>query len=304
MKLVECIPNFSEGRRREVIEQIEAEIKAVPGILYLGTEADADHNRCVLTFVGEPERVGEAAFLACRKAAELIDLNKHRGEHPRIGATDVIPFVPISGVTMDECVELSRNVAKRIAYELGIPTYLYEKSATREDRRNLANIRKGEFEGLRESINTEERRPDFGEARVHPTAGATVVGARAPLIAFNVYLNTEDVECAKRIASRVREKNGGLPGVKALGFYIEKRRMAQVSMNLTDIERTTPLKAYLKVVEEAARENVKVVGSEVVGMVPVSVISEAARSALSLMDFNDEQIMEKRLLELLLEGER
>lgn len=298
MKLVECVPNFSEGRRKEVIEALEASIREVKGVYYLGTESDYDHNRCVLTFAGEPDAVGEAAFRSCRKAAELIDLTKHKGEHPRIGATDVIPFIPVAGATMEECIELSRRVARRISEELGIPTYLYEYSATRESRRNLADIRKGEFEGLRESIATEERRPDFGEARVHPTAGATVVGARKFLVAFNVYLNTPDVSYAKRIASRIREKNGGLPGVKALGFFIEKRNMAQVSMNITDIERTSPYRAYMKVVEEAAREGVAVAGSEIVGLVPVSVISEAAVSAFGLLGFEDSQIMEKRLFEL------
>ncbi|MEM3851849.1 MAG: glutamate formimidoyltransferase [Methanomassiliicoccales archaeon] len=301
MKLIECIPNFSEGRRAEVIDAIAKEIRDVQGVLFLGKEADADHNRCVLTFAGSPETVAEAAFRGCKKAMELIDLNKHRGEHPRIGATDVIPFVPISGVSMEECVALSRRVAKRIADELHIPTYLYERSATREERRNLANIRKGEFEGLRETIETEEWRPDFGEARIHPTAGATVVGARPMLIAFNVYLDTQDVGVAKRIAHRIRERDGGLPGVKALGFYIEARKMAQVSMNLTDLEKTTPLVAYEKVVNEAMKENVKVAGSEVVGMVPVSVLAEAAGRAMKLMDFNSEQILEKRLFELMLE---
>lgn len=300
-KLIECVPNFSEGRNASVVESIAGTIRGCSGVILLGMEMDADHNRSVLTFAGTPEEVAEAAFRACRKASELIDLNKHRGEHPRIGATDVIPLIPVAGADMEECVRLSVSLAERIAEELHIPTYLYERSARRPERRNLAEIRKGEFEGLRELIHTEERRPDFGTAELHRTAGATVVGARPMLVAYNVYLRTEDVTVAKRIAGRIRERDGGMPGVKALGFYIEKRRMSQVSMNLTDLSMTAPLAAFEKVVEEAGREGVAVEGSEIVGMVPVAVLSEAAEQTLKLMDFDRGQIMEGKLLDNFLE---
>lgn len=300
-KLIECVPNFSEGRNSAVVDEIASAVRDSRGVLFLGSEMDADHNRSVLTFVGTPDEVVEAAFRACRKASELIDMNRHRGEHPRIGATDVIPLIPISGIAMEECIELSRGLAEKIAVELHIPTYLYEKSATRPERKNLSDIRKGEYEGLRESIATEERKPDYGEPILHPTAGATVVGARPLLVAYNVYLATEDVACAKRIAKKIRERDGGMPGVKALGFFIEKRRMAQVSMNLTDLSRTTPVKVFDRISEEAAREGVAVAGSEVVGMLPVSAMAEAAEQRLKLLDFDRNQIMEGKLLDLLLE---
>lgn len=299
-RLIECVPNFSEGRNASVVEGISDSVKEGKGVILLDSEMDADHNRCVITFVGTPEEAVEAAFRACRRASELIDMNKHSGEHPRIGATDVIPLIPVSGVSMEECVELSRKLAKRIADELKIPTYLYEQSATRPERRSLSDIRKGEYEGLKEDIRKEERKPDYGNAELHPTAGATVVGARPVLVAYNVYLNTEDLQCAKRIAKRIRERDGGMPGVKALGFYIEKKRMVQVSMNLTDLSKTAPLAAYVKICEEAEKEGVTVHGSEIVGMVPVGAVSEAAEERLKLMDFDRGQILEGRLLDLLL----
>ncbi len=301
-QLVECVPNFSEGRNAQTVDAIAGAIKQSRGIIFLGSEMDADHNRSVLTFVGKPEDVAEAAFRACSKASELIDMNSHRGEHPRIGATDVIPLIPLSGTDMESCVVLSRMLASRISEELHIPTYLYERSATRPERRNLSDLRKGEYEGLKDSIRTEERRPDFGRAELHPTAGATVVGARPLLVAYNVYLKTEDIAIAKRIAGRIREKNEGMAGVKALGFYIEKRKMAQVSMNLTDLSRTSPLAAFDRVTEEAEREGVSVAGSEIVGMVPVTAISEAAEQRLKLVDFDRGQIMEGKLLDMLLSG--
>ncbi len=299
-QLVECVPNFSEGRNHDVVEKIAREIMESRGVVFLGSEMDADHNRSVLSFAGTPEEVVRAAFRACRKASELIDMNSHSGEHPRIGATDVIPLIPLSGIEMDECVKLSKELARKISDELNIPTYLYERSATRPDRRSLSDIRKGEYEGLKEAIHTEERKPDYGRAELHPTAGATVVGARPLLVAYNVYLSTEDVAVAKRIAGRVRERDGGMPGVKALGFYIEKRRMAQVSMNLTDLSKTGPVAAFDRVTEEARREGVSVAGSEVVGLLPVSAISDVAVQRLKLIDFDRSQIMEGKLLDMLL----
>lgn len=301
-RLIECVPNFSEGRNAEVVESIADAIRKGGKVLFLGSEMDADHNRSVLTFVGQPEDVADAAFRACEMALKLIDMNRHRGEHPRIGATDVIPLIPVSGVGMNECIEVSVRLAERISRELAIPTYLYERSARRPERRNLSEIRKGEYEGLRGTIGTEERRPDFGEPVMHPTAGATVVGARPMLVAYNVYLNTKDVSVAKRIAGKIRERDGGMPGVKALGFYIEKRMMSQVSMNLTDLEKTAPLAAFDMVRTLAEQEGVTVAGSEIVGMVPVSSISEAAEQRLKLMDFDRGQIMEGKLLDLLIAG--
>ena len=301
-RLIECVPNFSEGRNAAVVESIADSIRSGGNVLFLGSEMDADHNRSVLTFVGKPEDVAEAAFRACERASKVIDMNRHRGEHPRIGATDVIPLIPVSGVGMDECVEISVKLAERISRELAIPTYLYGKSARKPERRNLSDIRKGEYEGLKELIGKEERMPDFGEPVMHPTAGATVVGARPLLVAYNVYLNTADVSAAKRIARKIRERDGGMPGVKALGFYIEKRVMSQVSMNLTDLEKTTPLAAFDRVVALAEEEGVTVAGSEIVGMVPVSAISEAAEQRLKLMDFDRGQIMEGKLLDLLIAG--
>ncbi len=301
-KLIECVPNFSEGRRKDVVSLIEQAIRTVPNIMFMGSEMDASHNRSVLTFVGPPDSVAEAAFRACKKASELIDMNMHRGEHPRIGATDVIPFIPVSDSSIGECIELSEKVAMRIAEELGIPTYLYESAARRPNRKNLSDIRKGEYEGLKEAVLTDEsRRPDFGGPELHPTAGATVVGARPVLVAYNVYLKTPDVAVAKRIAGKVRERNGGLPGVKALGFFISERNMAQVSMNLTDLTKTSTLAAYEKVSEEAALEGVEVAGSEIVGLLPIAEIAGVAVQKLKLMDFNRSQIIESRLLDLILE---
>lgn len=286
-----------------MVGKIADAVGSSKGVILLGSEMDGDHNRSVLTFVGTPDEVADAAFEACRRAAELIDMNRHSGQHPRIGATDVIPLIPLQGVTMEECVALSVSLARRIADELEIPTYLYEKSASREDRRSLSSIRKGEYEGLKESIKTEERRPDFGKPVLHPTAGATAVGARPVLVAYNVYLGTEDVSLAKRIARKIRERDGGMPGVKALGFFIEKRKEAQVSMNLTDLSRTTPLAVFSRIVREAEAEGVSVTGSEIVGMVPVSAISEAAEDRLGLIEFDRSQIMEGRLLDALMSRE-
>jgi glutamate formiminotransferase len=232
-RIVECIPNFSEGRRPEVIDQIVAAIKSVPGAVLLDRESDPDHNRSVITFVAEPERVVDAAIAAARRAAELIDLNNHTGEHPRMGATDVIPFVPIAGVTMDDCVGLARECGERMWAELGIPVYLYERAARRAERENLANVRKGQFEGIRNEIATNEaRRPDYGDPRVHTTAGITAVGARPPLIAYNVNLATPSIEIANKIARAVRHLSGGLRYVKALGFELKDRGITQVSMNM------------------------------------------------------------------------
>jgi len=297
-RIVECIPNFSEGKDQEVIDRIAGEIRRVRGVKLLDVESDADHNRSVVTFLGEPEAAAEAAFLATKKASELIDLNKHKGEHPRIGATDVIPFVPISNVTMEECVELAKKVGERIASELKIPVYLYEAAATRQECINLADIRKGEYEGLRKDIVTDLRRkPDFGPSKLHPTAGATVVGAREPLIAFNVNLGTDDIEIAKKIAKTVRFSSGGLKCVKAKGFEIKKRGIVQVSMNLTNYKETPISKAFEMVKREADGYGVPIIGSEIIGLVPLDAMVDVADFYLKLENFKKGQILETRLWE-------
>ncbi len=301
-RLVECVPNFSEGRRPEVIDLLQREIVSVPGVALLDREMDKDHNRAVLTFIGEPEAVKKAAFRAIAKAAELIDMEKHEGEHPRLGATDVVPFVPVSEVTMEECVQLARELGQEVGEKLGIPVYLYEAAATRPDRVNLADIRKGEYEGLKEKIGKNpDRKPDFGPDRLHPTAGATVIGARMPLIAYNVYLGTADVSIAKSIAKRVRESSGGLPSVKALGFEIKERNLVQVSMNLTNYLKTPIHQAVEAVKTEAKNLGVPVVSTELVGLAPLDSFLATAEYYLKLENFKRDQILETKLLSLFAE---
>jgi len=291
------VPNFSEGRRQEVIEAIVGEIKAVEGTRFLDADPDADHNRVVVSFVGTREAVAEAAFRAAARATTLIDLNAHKGEHPRMGATDVVPFVPVSGVTMEQCVELSRLVGRRIGEELKIPVYLYERSATRPERENLADIRKGEFEGLRDRIGSDPAMaPDFGPAHIHPTAGAVAVGARPPLVAFNVNLGTANIKVAKDIARAVRHQTGGFRYVKALGFEIKERGIVQVSMNLVDYTKSPVFRVFEAVRREAARYGVPVLGSEVVGMVPLEALVDVAEWYLQLEAFDkDGQVLERRI---------
>ena len=295
-KLVEVVPNFSEGRRREVVDQIVQAMLSVPGTTLLDLEMDPDHNRSVVTLVAPPEAAVEAAFRGIQKAAELIDLNQHEGQHPRIGATDVVPFVPLKGVTMEECVALAEQLGRRVAEELRIPVYLYEEAARVPERKNLAHIRKGEFEGLREAIKTDPgRKPDFGPAELHPTAGATVIGARKILIAYNVNLGTRDLSVAKQIAKRVRARGGGLAFVKALGFELKERGLVQVSMNLVDYKKTPIYAAYELVKLYADRYGVPVVGSEIVGLVPQEALVQVADFYLKLENFQPDQIIEARL---------
>lgn len=294
-KIVECIPNFSEGRDQAKLDQILDEIKS-SGVELLDQEKDPDHNRAVVTFVGEPEAALEAAFAAVKKAAELIDLNKHKGEHPRMGATDVVPFVPIKNMTTRECVELAKRLGKRIADELKIPVYLYEAAATRPDRENLANIRKGEFEGIRDDIATNpDRKPDFGEPKIHPTAGATVVGARFPLIAFNMNLNTSDVSIAQKIAQAIRFGSGGFRYTKSLGFELKEEKLAQVSCNMTNYTKTPLHRVFETAKREAERYGVNIKESEIVGLVPEKALIDTARYYLQLDRFNEEQILEYKL---------
>ncbi|HYR86671.1 MAG TPA: glutamate formimidoyltransferase [Terriglobia bacterium] len=299
-RIVECVPNFSEGRRPEVVDAIVSAITSVSGVYLLGREMDADHNRAVITIVGSPESIGWAAVRGVEAALRHIDLTKHRGEHPRIGAADVIPFVPIRGVTLDECVQISKSVGREIAEKFHIPVYLYEAAATRPERTNLENIRRGQFEVLRDEIGANpDRTPDFGEARIHPTAGATVVGARKPLIAYNINLDTPDVDVAKQIARRIRFSSGGFPFVKAMGLLLKERNQAQVSMNLTDYEQTSIEVVFEAVRAEAERLGARIVASEIVGLVPQKALDQVAVAFLRVEDFRPEMILENRLEEVM-----
>ena len=291
--LVECVPNFSEGRDPAKVDAIIEAMK-IPGVYLLDREMDSDHNRCVITLVGEREAIQEAAIRGVGKAAALIDLTKHQGAHPRMGAADVVPFIPIDGVTIEDCVAMARHVGAEIAKRFQIPVYLYEAAAATPERQNLENIRRGQFEGIRADIATNPaRKPDFGEPRVHPTAGATVVGARKFLIAYNVFLNTPDVEIAKKIAKAVRFSGGGLRFVKGAGFLV--RGMAQVSMNLTDFEQTPIHRVFEFVKREAARYGVIPVSSEIVGLIPKRALEQAAEWFLQIENFDSSLILENRL---------
>src|SRR5271155_4272450 len=290
--LVECVPNFSEGRDKSKVDAIVDAMK-VDGVYVLDREMDADHNRCVITLVGDREAIQEAAIRGVGKAAELIDLNVHKGAHPRMGAADVVPFIPIDGVTIEDCVAMARHVGEEIWKRFQIPVYLYE-AAVAPERQNLENIRRGQFEGIRAEIATNAaRRPDFGEARVHPTAGATVVGARKFLIAYNVFLNTPDVEIAKKVAKAVRFSSGGMRFVKGAGFLV--RGLAQVSMNLTDFEQTPVHRVFEVVKREAARYGVMPVSSEIVGLIPKKALEQAAEWFLQVENFDSSLILENRL---------
>jgi glutamate formiminotransferase/formiminotetrahydrofolate cyclodeaminase len=291
--LIECIPNFSEARRPEVVQAIVAAITSVVEISLLNQSSDPDHNRTVVTFAGPPLAVEEAAFRGIQRAADLIDLNQHSGSHPRIGATDVVPFVPLSGVEMSECVLLSRRLGERVGRELGIPVYLYEEAASRPDRINLEDIRRGQFEGLKNEIETDpDRHPDFGPARLGP-AGATVIGARQPLIAYNVYLTTEDVAIAKAIAKAVRASSGGFRFVKSLGMLVDGR--AQVSMNLTNYRQTPVYRVVESIRREAARYGVAIHHSELIGLIPGEALWESAAWYLQLDGLQADQVLENRL---------
>ena len=292
-KIVECIPNFSEARRPQIVEQIQAAIQQVDGVKVLDRHSDMDHNRTVITFAGTPDGVEEAAFRGIAKAAELIDLDQHTGEHPRIGAADVVPFVPISEISMDECIQMARRVGQRVGSELEIPVYLYEQAATRPERQNLEDVRRGQYEALKEEIGVKpERDPDFGPARVGK-AGAVVIGARQPLIAFNVYLTTDEVSIAKSIAKAIRHSSGGLRYVKGLGMLVEGR--AQVSMNLTNF-RATPLARVVELIHrEAGRYGVGIHHTELVGLIPQEALVDAAQWYMQMDQFDEQQILEKRL---------
>ena len=291
--LVECVPNFSEGRDKAKVDAIVEAMK-VPGVFLLDREMDSDHNRCVITLVGERGAIAEAAIRGVGKASELIDLTQHEGAHPRIGASDVVPFIPIEGVTLEDCVAIARHVGEEIWKRHKIPVYLYEAAASRPERANLENIRRGQFEGLREDILVNPARcPDFGDPKCHPTAGATVVGARKFLIAYNIFLNTSDVEVAKKIAKAVRASSGGFRYVKGAGFPV--RGMAQVSMNLTDFEQTPIARVFEFVKREAARYGVMPVSSEIIGLIPKRALEQAAEWFLQVENFDSSLILENRL---------
>ncbi|SES98826.1 glutamate formimidoyltransferase [Anaerobranca gottschalkii] len=298
MSIVQCVPNFSEGRNQEVIQKIVEGIQSVPGVRVLDYSSDKDHNRSVVTLVGSKEVIVDGVFAGIKVATELIDMTKHQGEHPRMGATDVVPFIPIKDVTMDECIELANKLGKRIGDELGIPVYLYEKAATGSHRTNLANVRKGEYEGLAKKMEDPKWYPDYGPKEFNPKSGATAVGARMPLVAFNVNLNTSDLTIAEKIAKNVRLSGGGLHSVKAMGVELKERGIVQVSMNMVDYKKTPLYRAVELIKIEAQRYGVSVVGSEIIGLVPMDALVESVEYYLGLENFRKDQILENRLYQV------
>jgi len=295
-RLIECVPNFSEGRDAAKVDAIVQAMSSVPGVYVLDREMDADHNRSVITLAGEPEAVGKAAILGAGRAMELIDMTQHAGAHPRVGATDVVPFIPVEGVTIEDCVALARRVGNEIWKRYRIPIFFYEAAALRPERVNLENVRRGQLEGLRDEMKrNHDRQPDVGEPKVHPTAGVTVVGARKFLVAYNVNLNTSDVGIAKKIAKAIRFSSGGLRYVKSMGVELKARNLAQVSINLTDYEQTPMHRVYEMVKREAARYGAIPVGSEIVGLVPKKAIEMAADYFLQLENFSPSQVFENKL---------
>lgn len=296
-KIVECVPNISEGRNKEIIEAVVDQVRAVKGVTLLDYCSDPSHNRSVITFLGCPEGVAEAAVAVAKKAAELIDLTKHEGEHPRMGAVDVIPFIPIKEMEVEECVALSKEVAKRVWEEAKMPVFLYEDSASAPHRVNLAQIRKGQFEGMAQKVQEPEWEPDFGGKTIHPTAGVVAVGARMPLVAFNINLSTSDIEIASKIAKIIRRSTGGFDCVKALGVMLEDRNIAQVSINMTNFHKT-PLYRVLELTKaEAARWGVHVVGTEIIGLAPMQALIDSAEYYMQIENFDfDKQVLENHML--------
>jgi glutamate formiminotransferase len=296
-RVIESVPNISEGRRPEVVAAAVAALRATPGLRVLDVQSDEDHNRSVLTLVGD-ERALEAGLLALFEVAtRQIDLRTHEGEHPRVGAVDVVPFIPIEDASMKDCVALARKVGSAVAERYGVPVFLYEEAATAPHRRNLEDVRRGQFEGLAEKMKEAAWAPDFGPEAPHPSAGATVVGARMPLIAYNVNLGTRDVEIAKRIAKGIRHSSGGFRFVKAMGVALEERGLAQVSINMTDFKRTPLHRVFETVRSEAERYGVSVVGSEIVGLVPSEALLDAAEHFLRLEGFSGSQVLERKIRE-------
>ncbi|SBV98009.1 glutamate formimidoyltransferase [uncultured Dysgonomonas sp.] len=296
-KIVECVPNFSEGRDLEKVEKIANAFRAKAGVKLLDYSTDKDHNRMVVTIVGEPEALKKAVIEAIGIAVDIIDLNHHKGQHPRMGAVDVVPFIPIRNVSMEEAISLSKEVAKEVADKYNLPVYLYEKAASAPHRENLATIRKGEFEGLKDKMQLPEWKPDFGHLQPHPTAGATVIGARMPLVAYNVNLNTDKLEIADAIAKKVRFLGGGLRFCKAMGVELTDRGIVQVSMNLTDYTKTAIYRAHELVRIEANRYGVSIVGAEIIGLVPMDALINTAAYYLGLEGFSTKQVLETHLME-------
>lgn len=294
-KIIECVPNFSEGRDLERLDKILEVFRGRKGVKLLDYSSDEDHNRTVVTIVGEPCEVGSAIVEAIGRAIELIDLNNHEGQHPRMGAVDVIPFIPIRNVTVEEADKLAKDVAKEAAEKYNLPFFLYEKSATAPHRENLANIRKGQFEGMKEKMKDDLWKPDFGPATIHPTAGVTAIGARMPLIAFNVNLSTSDLEIANKIAKQVRYLSGGFRFVKAIGIELEDRGIVQVSMNLTDYTKTSIYRVFETIKMEASRYGVNIAGSEIIGLIPMQALVDTADYYLRLENFKFDQVLETRL---------
>ncbi len=295
-KIIQCVPNISEGRRSEIIEAVVDEVRSTPGVTLVDYSSDASHNRSVITFLGNEDSVGEAAFKLAKKAVELIDLRVHEGEHPRMGAVDVIPFIPIRETTLDECDEIAKAVGKRIWEECKMPVFLYEHSATSPKRENLATIRKGQFEGMAEKMQKPEWTADFGGNAPHESAGVVAVGARMPLIAFNINLDTSNLEIASKIAKIIRRSSGGFDCVKALGVMLEERNIAQVSINMTNFNKTPLYRALETVRFEAKRYGVNVVGTEIIGLTPVQALVDCAEYYLQIENFDSKkQVLENNL---------
>ncbi|WP_129600236.1 glutamate formimidoyltransferase [Anaerophilus nitritogenes] len=296
-KIVECVPNFSEGRDLEKIEKIVAPLRGKEGVKLLNYEADKDYNRVVVTVMGEPQAVKKAVVEAIGVATELIDMTKHEGEHSRMGATDVVPFIPIKNMSMTEVVELAKETAKEINEQYDIPIFLYEKAATIPERENLATVRKGQFEGMAEKLQKAEWNPDFGKREIHKTAGVTAVGARMPLVAYNIDLDTKDIEIAKNIAKVIRHSNGGFRYIKAGGVEIKERGITQVTMNITDYTKTSVYRVFETVKMEAKRYGVNVLGSEIIGLVPMEALIDSAGYYLGLYGFSMDKVIESNLME-------
>ena len=295
--IIECVPNFSEGRNLENIEKIIEPFRGKDGVKLLDYQKDAAHNRLVVTVVGEPEPLKTAVIEAMSRAVDLIDMRAHRGQHPRMGATDVVPFIPLKDISMEAAVAFSKEVAKAAAKKLSLPVFLYEKSASRPERQNLANIRKGQFEGMTEKIKLPEWKPDFGPRAIHPTAGVTAMGARMPLVAYNVNLGSSDIGIADEIAKKVRHISGGLRYCKGIGIELKDRGLVQVSLNMTDYSKTALYRAFELIKSEARRYGVNVVGSEIVGLVPMEALIDAAAYYLGLEGFSMQQVLEARIWE-------
>jgi glutamate formiminotransferase / 5-formyltetrahydrofolate cyclo-ligase len=296
-KIIECVPNFSEGRDLDKIEKIVKSFQGKDGVKLLDYQNDEDHNRLVVTVVGKPDALKTALYEAFRSALDVIDMRRHKGQHPRMGAVDVVPFVPIKNVSMAEAVDLSIQIAKHVSETFNLPVFLYETSATRSERRNLANIRKGQFEGMADKIKKPEWKPDFGPEKIHPTAGVTAIGARMPLVAFNVNLDTDNLAIANDIAEKVRHISGGLRYCKGIGVKLEERGMVQVSMNMTDYTKTALYRSFELIKMEAGRYGVNVVGSEVIGLLPMAALIDTAVYYMGIENFSMEQVLEARIME-------